>query len=238
MGRKARARARRRVDPAAHQREGLRQLRRLNELVGAYFGQSAQCVEAVALFTRAAAELGHQVVPQAVALAAQGPDTSVALGRRAQDAWGGDVTDQFEEVVDELVDSDWQNAGHIVVIHPGTSWMFDPTLPQISQRLGVELEPLAVEVSSLRPADGYWEFGEDDLGLRYYLVDDDTSWQAGYSLAYRECVLSAGDLVEIVRSGRAGVLVVDRAECADATLGLGAEVPAEHGVCGTRPNSA
>lgn len=187
MGKKARARAARRVDPAAQHRRAVAQLRRLNELVGAYFGTAAHCVEAAALFTRAASELGHEVVPQAVALAAQTDGAPVALGRKAQDAWGPDALSQFEEVEDELEGTSWQDAGHVVITHPASGWIFDPTLPQLCERLGIGLDPFAAQVTSLHPADGSWDFGDQDLGLRYHLVDTDTSWQEGYAVAYGEC---------------------------------------------------
>lgn len=206
MGKKARERAERRRRPVVNHARAATQLRRLNELVGRYFGQEARCIEAVALFSRAAAELGHEVRPRAVALAAQYEDSSVALGRRALGAWEGGFG-VFAQVTDELTDSEWDTAGHLVATYDAGCCLFDPTLQQAAPRLGVVLGPLASKVESMSPKEGFWDFSRGEFEVRYYLAEDDMTWQEGYEPSYRACEPTARDLADIVRSGRRGLLV-------------------------------
>ena len=230
MGKKARERAARRVAPAASRRAAnqagkdsasaqdgqdaaggisardLRWLRRINEEVATLFAGDQRCVEASALAVRAAADLSIVLTPQPVALAAQYRGHSAALGRRALDAWGGDMS-AFGEVTDELTGTGWDTAGHMVVVHRPSRWVFDPTLGQLSTHLRVRLGLLAEQVASLEPDDGAWHFSTSDLSPRYYLCDDDATWVEGFESSLQACRLTASDLASIVRSDARGIIV-------------------------------
>lgn len=171
--------------------------------VGRLFGTEPNCVPAVALLVSAAELLGYNLTPRAVALAAQCGDQTVLLGAAsAVDFPGAEVGAAFD-------DSGWNGAGHLVATLQRPGYLLDPTLQQISARLGVPPFALAAPLDSALLEEGPWSFSEERLKLRYHLVPHDQTWRGAYEAARHECAPAARDLAAIVRSGSQGVLVWD-----------------------------
>lgn len=211
MGKRARERAARRRDPEKARQHAARQLNRINDMVSEFLGSEALCVEAAALFVRTAADLGHDVEARPVALLAQYGGVTVALGRVAAQAYDEVQMGEPVEVTDELAGSGWNGAGHVVLVHRPTGALFDPTLPQISDRLGYRMPALAAHLDADDLDCGPWDFSSADgsMVMRYYLVPDDTSWVAGFGNSLHHCRPVAEQMADLVRTGRQGTFVID-----------------------------
>lgn len=193
MGKGDRLKARREQELARGVNEhGLRQLRRLTERVGEYFGADAECIRGVALLVRAAGLAGYELTPTPVALAAQGPRGAVALGVRAADAFDAPAPAGL---------NGWGTAGHLIATLAKPAYLLDPTLSQVSGPTGLTAAVFVEPVKTLTPQDARFDFTDGTSGVRYYLEPSDTTWRSSYDEQYDQCAPVAQDLLEVLRAG-------------------------------------
>jgi hypothetical protein len=169
------------------------ELSRLTELVSQYFEAEPECIRATALLIRTAALAGVTLEPRGVALAALGPSGDAAvLGTRAAVAFGPPQPDGL---------NGWQGAGHVIALRHDPAQLLDPSLPQISERVKAPTPALTVALPAVAPPDGAWDVELGATRLRYYLVDDDNSWQGRYAEQYEQCVDVAADMLGVWKAG-------------------------------------
>ncbi|WP_229070879.1 hypothetical protein [Actinoplanes sp. DH11] len=156
-------------------------LGRAARLIAEVNAGSAQCFEGVAILERSANLLAIKANPVAVALAAQGPIGSRALG----DAVDGVIPVFDGGTVMRSADlTRWAGAGHLVLHAPQAGLLFDPTLNQVSAGTGFPTGALIMPVTAADlVSDLQFEISGGCLAL-YRPVPSDRTWTTAYNAEY------------------------------------------------------
>ncbi|WP_315070670.1 hypothetical protein [uncultured Microbacterium sp.] len=167
-------------------RQQERLLSDLTGMIAKLWGTRAECVEAAALFVATADRLGIPVQARAVSILAIDTQehrvsmTGIAAGADAERRLGATVFGAPEDVSD----SSFERAGHMILTSNALSMIFDPTFQQFSKD-GLPAISLSGPVSEVRPESGELviEFGGERFEVTYFFDDDNVGWQQGFEWA-------------------------------------------------------
>lgn len=184
-----------------------REARLLSELtvvIAKLWGTRRECVEAAALFAATAERLGIPVQARAVSILAIDTQahrvsmTGIAAGAEAERRLGATVFG----APDDVSDSSFERAGHMILTSSVLSMIFDPTFQQFSKD-GLPAVPISGPVSDTRPASGglVIEFGEERFEVTYFFDDANVGWQEGFEWAKTQWADVASRLASELRSG-------------------------------------
>ncbi|THG32892.1 hypothetical protein [Naasia lichenicola] len=188
-----------------------RTLQQATAMVGDLFGRQAECVEAAALLTATADELGLVVRPRAVSIAAYVHATGrmVATGERARafltDLAGSSgrpmTTNDIAPDNPAMDGSEFQRAGHMVVSVGDPALVLDPTFRQFAFA-GLPPVSLVASVADDAPATGYWHLDLAGFSVTYFIEDGNSGWQEVFARILPEWRPLARELAEHLRLGR------------------------------------
>ena len=150
--------------------------------------QRDECIERVAQLERVARLLQIRTEPVPAAVIAQGRAGAFQLGKAFEVAEGTTVA-----LASSM--SDWAGAGHLFLYAPQDQLMFDPTLDQVSMRIGF---PAGLVVLQLEPDELNEDFGvtfNDGCQATYRIVRTDTTWQIGYNMRFAQLGDRARDVL-------------------------------------------
>lgn len=180
------------------------QLDTLTHMIGKLWGQRRECVEAAALFAATANRLGIAAELRAVSILAIDTDThrialtGIAAAQNAEERFGVTTFGAPEDVSQ----SSFERAGHLIVTCKHLSMIFDPTFAQFAVE-GLPPTPIAGKVSNTHPEDQTLvvEMLNGRIEITYYFDDANTGWQDGVAVAVTDWSSVAERLTSHIRSG-------------------------------------
>lgn len=197
MGRKSAAKAQRRASDGDGQRSTQLDLLQIaTQIVGEFFGNSANCADAAALLMETALRLDYQLQLQPVSVRGWHKSTGqqFVMGPRATST----LTEEERRSLTDLRGEGKDN-GHLVLTLDEPALVLDPNIRQLG-RYGIAVPSIMLRVETTRPSTGRWDVQFGDLLLRYF-VDDNKALLPRYEAARAESSEAAALVARRLRAG-------------------------------------
>lgn len=199
MGKNARA-----ANEAERRDRQARLLGELTLMIAKLWGARQECVEAAALFVATADRLRIPVEVRAVSILAIDTQehrvsmTGIAAGADAERRLGATVFG----APDDVSDSSFERAGHVILTSSTLSMIFDPTFQQFSKD-GLPAIPVSGPVGSVHPETNRLviEFDDGRFEVTYFFDDANVGWQEGFEWAKGQWADVAGQLASDLLAG-------------------------------------
>jgi hypothetical protein len=198
MGKKNRSEASRRAAARSPQRQpppAVEQLGEATQIVGQFFGTTANCADAAGLLIEIGSRLGFKLRARPVSV--QGMDA--ATGRRfvmGPKATKGLTPEERRELINLWPDG--KNNGHMVLTSENPGLLLDPNMGQVAQ-YGIDAPIIVLRIQSTEPESGQWDARHAGLSLIYIVDDENLALMPRFEAARLESRALAASIAKDLR---------------------------------------